>query len=261
MVERIVDLLIAAGTALLSVRLYVSGLSRIYRAFFYYLIFSTLQVGYMARLDSNSRPYLDAYVGTEPISWFLYAVVVLELYSLVLADYQGLYTVGRWALIIAVTLALLASALSLLVPSIGKQQESLLGGFSVLRYYYDAERAVYLSLIVFLVTILFVLLQYPITLKRNIVVHLVVFLVYFLGNTVVYLVVSMVGWDAVKAKAVRYPLWAVTLGSLVAWLALLNPAGEMRKIRLRPAWMPGKEEQLVSQLNSLNAALLRATRK
>ena len=259
MVERIIGLLIAAGTALLSVRLYISGLSRKYRAFFYYLIFSTIQMAYTTPLDSNSRRYLDAYVVTEPISWFLYAVVVLELYSLVLADYQGLYTVGRWALIIAVTLALLASALSLLVPSIGKQQTSLLGGFSVLRYYYVAERAVYLSLIVFLLTILFVLLQYPITLKRNIVVHLVVFLVYFLGNTVAYLVVSMVGWGAVKA--VQYPLWAVTLGSLAAWLALLNPVGEMRKVRLRPAWMPGKEEQLVSQLNSLNAALLRATRK
>jgi hypothetical protein len=259
MIERIVDLLIAAGTALLSVRLYASGLSRKYRAFFYYLIFSTLQLGYMACLDPTSRRYQDAYVVSEPISWFLYAVVVLELYSLVLADYQGLYTVGRWALIIAVTLALLASAISLMVPSIGNQQKSLLGGLSVLRYYYVAERAVYLSLIVFLLTILFVLLQYPITLKRNIVVHLVVFLVYFLGNTVVYLVVSMVGWDAVPE--VPYPLLAVTLGSLGAWLALLNPAGEMRKIRLRPAWMPGKEEQLVSQLNSLNAALLRATRK
>jgi hypothetical protein len=259
MVERIIDLLIVAGTALLSVRLYTSGLSQKYRAFFYYLIFYTLQVGYITRLDVRSRAYLDAYVITEPISWFLFALVVLELYSLVLADYQGLYTVGRWALIIAVTLALLASALSLLVPSIGMQQKTPLGGFSVLRYYYVAERAVYLSLIVFLLTILFVLLQYPITLKRNIVVHLVVFFVYFLANTVVYLVVSMVGWEA--TKKVRYPLWAVTLGTLGAWLALLNPAGEVRKIRLRPAWMPGKEEQLVSQLNSLNAALLRATRK
>jgi hypothetical protein len=84
-------------------------------------------------------------------------------------------------------------------------------------------------------------------------------LVYFLANTVVYLVVSMVGWEA--SKAVQYPVLAVTLASLGAWLALLNRAGEVRKVRLRPAWMPGKEEQLVSQLNSLNAALLRATRK
>jgi hypothetical protein len=208
----------------------------------------------MTCLDVASQAYMDAYVITEPISWFLFALVVLELYSLVLADYQGLYTVGRWALIIAVTLAVLASAVSLMAPSHDPHHVS-----RTLLYYYMAERGVYLSLIVFLLTILFVLLQYPITLKRNIVVHLVVFLVYFLANTVVYLVVSMVGWEA--SKAVQYPVLAVTLASLGAWLALLNRAGEVRKVRLRPAWMPGKEEQLVSQLNSLNAALLRATRK
>ncbi len=54
---------------------------------------------------------------------------------------------------------------------------------------------------------------------------------------------------------VKYGLMAVTLGSLGTWLALLNPAGELLKVRLRPAWMPGKEEQLVSQLNNLNAAV------
>jgi hypothetical protein len=41
----------------------------------------------------------------------------------------------------------------------------------------------------------------------------------------------------------------------------LTPAGEIRKVRLRPQWMPGKEEELVSQLNHLNAALLRVARK
>jgi hypothetical protein len=41
---------------------------------------------------------------------------------------------------------------------------------------------------------------------------------------------------------------------------MLNTAGEQRQQRLRPVWMPGREEELVSQLNSLNVALLRATR-
>jgi hypothetical protein len=257
----IIGYLNVAGTALLSVRLYASDLSRKYRAFFYYLIFSTLQLGYMMRLSPVSRPYMDAYVVTEPIGWIFCALVVLELYSLVLADYQGLYTVGRWALIVAVTLALVASAVSLLVSTHGYQQESRRGGFSILTYYYLAERSVYLSLVVFLATILFVILQYPITLKRNIIVHSVVFSFYFLCNTVAYSVFSLGGWGEIQVKLVRYTLLAVTLGSLGAWLGLLNPAGETRKIRLRPAWMPGKEEQLVSQLNNLNAALLRATRK
>jgi len=60
---------------------------------------------------------------------------------------------------------------------------------------------------------------------------------------------------------VAYALSAITLAAVGAWLVLMNPAGELRKLRLRPHWMPGKEEELVSQLNHLNAALLRVTRK
>jgi hypothetical protein len=253
---RTLNYLILAGTALLSVRLYWLRLRPKYKAFFYYLIFSTLQTGFMMQLDNSWRGkvYPYAYVATEPIGWVFYVLVVLELYSLVLADYQGLYTVGRWGLFIGVTMALLASSLSLLVPSHGPPQ-----GSRILPYYYVVERAVYLSLVVFLITILLVLLQYPITLKRNIVVHSVVFSIYFLFNTTVYSLLSLRGFASIAI--VRYTLLGVTLASLGAWLVSLDKAGENSKVRLRPSWMPGKEEQLVSQLNSLNAALLRATRK
>jgi hypothetical protein len=60
---------------------------------------------------------------------------------------------------------------------------------------------------------------------------------------------------------VTYAISTITLAAVGAWLVLLNRAGETRKVSLRPHWMPGKEEELVSQLNHLNAALLRATRK
>jgi hypothetical protein len=52
---------------------------------------------------------------------------------------------------------------------------------------------------------------------------------------------------------------AMSLLAVFAWLALLNPAGEARKQQLRPQWMPGREEELVHQLNYLNTALLRVT--
>jgi uncharacterized membrane protein YcgQ (UPF0703/DUF1980 family) len=128
-----------------------------------------------------------------------------------------------------------------------------------MRYYYVAERAVYFSLVVFLLSILGLLMQYPITLSRNIVVHSMVFSVYFLCNTVLYLLLSMRGY-AVIFQIVD-ALSVITLGAVGAWLVMLNPAGELRKLTLRPQWMPGREEELVSQLNHLNAALLRATRR
>ena len=249
--QRLVNLLIVVGTALLSVRLFATGLRRRYRVFFFYLVFATLHLGALAILPPKSNAYEYVWVLTEPLEWLFFVLVVLEIYSLVLEDYRGLATVGRWALIVAVLVALAASGLSLMAPSRLTTQGHLM------RYYYVAERAVYFSLAVFLLTILAFLMQYPISLSRNIIIHSMVFSLYFLGNTVLYLLLSMGGKASMQWVA---PAVAVIgLAAVCAWLALLSPAGEFRKQRLRPQWMPGREEELVSQLNYLNTALLRVT--
>jgi hypothetical protein len=253
MADRVLDLLIVAGTAILSVRLFATGLYRRYRIFFFYLIFATLRVGALDFLGSKSGAYEKVWVLTEPIEWLFCVLLVLEIYALVLENYRGLSTVGRWALITAVLVALIASGISLMVPSQLTTQGQLM------RYYYVAERAVYFSLVVFLLSILGFLMQYPITLSRNIIVHSMVFSVYFLGNTVLYLLLSMRGKGSLDV--VVHAGSAITLAAVGAWLVMMNPAGELRKLSLRPQWMPGREEELVSQLNHLNAALLRVTRK
>lgn len=250
---RILDLLIVAGTAILTIRLFASGLYRRYRAFLGYLFFATLHEGVLAFLRPDSKAYLHIWILTEPLEWLFFVLVVLELFSLVLQDYRGLSTAGRWFVIAAVCVALLASGLSVIAPARHTVQGILMA------YYYVAERAVYLSLVLFLFTILALLLQFPITLSRNILVHCVVFSIYFLSDTAFYLLLSMLGYEVLVT--VRFALGAVRLAALAAWLAMLNPAGELRQQSLRPAWMPGREEELVSQLNHLNAALLRATRK
>jgi hypothetical protein len=251
--DDIINLVILAGTALLGVRLLTSGLHRRYRAFFWYLVFYTLQTGILMSLNIRSDLYQKIYILTEPISWIFFALVVLELFSLVLADYHGLYTIGRWALVVAVTLAVIASVLMImLVPSTVRQSH-------LMSYYLVTERAVYLSLLVFLFTILCLLLQYPLTLSRNVVTHCLVYTFYFLGNAIFFLLLSVKGRQMVVH--VRYAILVSSVGALGAWLALLSPKGEERKVTVRPAWMPGREEELVNQLSSLNAALLRAARK
>jgi len=250
---RILDFLILAGTATLTVRIFALHLYRRYRVFFLYLVFATLRLGVVACLKQSGEAYQKLWILTEPLEWLLYVLVVLEIYALVLQDYRGLSTVGRWALITAVLVALLASGISLMAPSRLTRQGL------VMTYYYVAERAVYFSLVVFLISILVFLMQYPITLSRNIIVHSMVFSVYFLVNSVIYLLLSMTGSRSIDT--VGYALSAITLAAVGTWLVMLNPAGELRKLRLRSQWTPGREEQLVSQLNNLNAVLLRATRK
>jgi len=248
-----VDWLIVAGFALLAVRLFTAGLHRRYRVFFLYCAFATLHLGVLDSFSQSSDAYQHIWVLTEPVEWLFFVLLVLEIYSLVLQDYRGLATVGRWTLILAVVLAVGASLASLMVPSQLTTQGHLM------RYYYVAERAVYLSLALFLLTILAFMVQYPVAPSRNIVIHSFVFSFYFLGNTVLYLMVTTRGKGFLIF--VTYALDACALAALGAWLALLKPAGETRKLALRPQWMPGKEEDLVNQLKYLNAALLRAGRR
>ena len=96
----VINVLVVVGTALLSASLYFSGLHRRYRAFFLFLTSSLCRNVALAVVASGSDAYQKIWVLTEPIEWFLYAWVVLELYSLVLQDYRGLYTVGRWSVIV-----------------------------------------------------------------------------------------------------------------------------------------------------------------
>ena len=76
---RLLNLLIPAGTAILSVRLFASGLYRRYRIFCFYLIFATLHLGVLAGINQKSNAYEYIWVWTEPLEWLLYVLVVLEL--------------------------------------------------------------------------------------------------------------------------------------------------------------------------------------
>jgi hypothetical protein len=102
------------------------------------------------------------------------------------------------------------------------------------------------------------LMRYPITLNRNVIIHSVVFSAYFLSNTAIFLLLSTRGFGAIRLAI--FATQAVNLGALGTWLAMLNKAGEQRRQRLRPAQMPGREERLIGQLNGLNMLLLRAAR-
>ena len=251
--DRILDWLIVAGPAILSVKLLTSGLYRRYRALFCYLVFAALRSGFLTAPSPASKTYFYVWVWTEPVEWLFYVLAVLEIYSLVLQDYRGLATAFKWSLLGAVVVALAASGLSVLVPSHYTSQGP------VMTYYYVAERAIYFSLGVFLLTILGLLMRYPISLNRNIIVHSIVFSFYFLTATVMYLLLSMRG--TVVLSGARIALEIATVAAMGTWVVMLNPAGEFRQQKLRPTWMPGREEALTVQLNNLNAALLRATRK
>lgn len=246
-----VTLLLTAATAF---RLYELGLNRKYRFFFWYLIFSFLQSGISLLLDTRSKAYFLAWIASEPVAWFFYVQVVLELCWLILHDYKGIYTLGRWMIQAALLLSVALSAVSLISSWRNAFETS-----RIILYYTMIERGLVFSLVIFLLLTLLSIAWYPLPLSRNVMVYCVVYCVYFLSHTMGLLALNLTG--QLITPLVNAAMGVVTALCFVAWLFLLNARGESKRVVLRLEWSPEDEKQLVGQLSAINSVLLRAARK
>jgi hypothetical protein len=242
------------GSALMAWKLYSSGLYRHYPVFFYYCIFRVPNSIWPLLLGVNSSLYQQIWMVTDPLVLGFYLLMVAELYRLVLEKYKGLYTVGRWAMYVSVALALAISLLSLLAkltPAM-PQRTRLMG------YFIFTERGIDSSLAIFILLILLFLSRYPIKLSRNVRVHALIYSVFFLSNTVGLFLRMLFGLKA--SDHLNMVFTAISAGSMIAWLLLLSPAGEeipQEQMRVRP----DQEQRLLTQLDALNASLLRVSRQ
>ena len=239
------------------VRLYCTGLHRHFRILFWFLTFNVLQSLVLLATDWFPRPrsaYAWTWVLSEPFMWLFYVLLGLNVYSLVLQDYKGLQTVGRWIFLTAVPLSIGASALTVL-PAWNKPH-----GNAFLFYYTTIDRGVMFSLVIFILVTLLLLSLYPIKLSRNIVMHAVVCTIFLISASMGYFIRNA-GKDSPSLyHAVDFAHQVITVLCWSAWLLLLSPKGEETGMILHK-WTPEQEERLVSQLTAINSSLMRATRK
>jgi hypothetical protein len=203
---------------------------------------------------SSSNLYFYVFYYSEPIIILFYILVVVELYSLVLERYKGLYTLGRWAMYGAVVIASTISLVSLLpkiAPATPEPSKRLM-------YEYAAERGVDFALVIFILLIVWFLSRYPVPLSQNVVVHTAIYSVFFLSNTLVLLVRTLFGYQS--GDAVNLILSAISAVCVMAWWLLLSAKGEEVRIH-EPQLRPESEERILQQLDLLNATLLKVSRK
>ena len=249
------------ASALIALKLFTSGLYRRYRIFFVYFIFRVPYLTCFWLLShqgkgTDSYTYLDLFLWTEPVVMVFYLLVVLELYRLVLERYKGLYTLGRWAMYAAIAISVTVSVVTLLPkisPSTPEPSKRLFTEIAV-------ERGVDLSLVLFILLIVLFLGRYPVALSRNVVVHTVIYSVFFLSETLVLLLRTVFGWDAKKNATFALCLTGISCACALAWWLLLSAKGEEVRVNT-PNLRPGSEERILQQLDSLNATLLKVSRK
>ena len=235
-------------------RLYQLDLHRVYRFFFAYLAFAAIRSLTLFVLPSGlySNTYAIVYLLTAPILWVFYVLVVLELYSLVLRNYTGIQSLGRWTVYGALFFSVVISILAL-IPSAGNESSRLLFWCTTV------ERGVVFSLVIFLLLILAFLSMYPVALCRNILVHCVVYTVFFLGISMMILIRNVAGPEVMHL--LNTVVLVMNLACYAMWIFLLTRDGETRITMLRHNWTPGDEQRLIDQLNSINATLMRAAHK
>lgn len=252
------------GSVLTILRIFASGLYRRYRIFFAYFIFRVVYTtaglivtrlkGLPGGDGTQSYLYFDLYFYSVPFLLLAYILVVIELYSLVLERYRGLYTLGRWAMYGAVLISSTISIVTLL-PKLGP---SLPEPSRRLMYELAAERGIELALVIFILLIVWFLSKYPVPLSRNVLVHTVIYSVFFLSDALVLLWRTVLGYhvtDTVNAIA-----GAISAACTIAWAFLLTAHGEEVRAQL-PQLRPGAEERILRQLDALNSTLLKASRK
>src|SRR5579864_1053575 len=97
----------------LLVRFWWTGLYRTYPYFFCYILVDTFQAAVLSVMPFHSRQYMFAWIATEGVIDGGYALVVLELYRVILRDFSGIASVSRRYIKVTLALAIIISLLLL----------------------------------------------------------------------------------------------------------------------------------------------------
>ena len=247
-------LLLTAGQIALLARLWHQKLLSTYKFFSLYLLADLLHSGVLYLLGNpNTEIYAWFYVASEPVLATLRVLVLVELYRLVLRDYAGLATFGRWALTASLAASFVIGFLSV-YPHLGSTDP-----YPVLLSLSHFQRLVYSALLLFILFISGFLIWFPVPLSRNTVVHTVLFAVYFSVSAVLVLLRFVAGPEIIRLLST---IWLAGRGlCILGWVFLLTRKGEKKSVVFGHQWRPHDGEQLIGQLQAINAVLLRAARK
>jgi hypothetical protein len=235
-------------------RLYLVKLAATYRFFFTSITFTLVRSISVWQIDPRSPVYATFWKATEPISWLLSTLVVLELCSLIFKEYRGIQVLGRRTIYASLAASVLIS-LILLMPTWRHSNQAML---SIPRFLM-VERGVDSALVILLLLLLAFLALLPIPLNRNVVIHSVLYSTFFMASSLGIFIANMT--NPQTSILISTCLMGVAFLCLVAWIGLLSPEGET-KVAVMPKPLPAAYEQrLVEQLSSINATLLRASSK
>jgi hypothetical protein len=242
----------AAAATFAVARLFQFRLCKRFPVLIAYLLVTAFRAASLSILAGTSKPYLWVYLVTSPAICVVAALSVREMFALVFRDYPGLRTAGRWALYLALTLAIGISFLGVHAPWPNETPNTRLLFYELL-----LEHAAVFSLAVVIAFLMVFLSRFPLDLDRNTRVASGFFSAVFVAQAVVRLVDTLS--PRLFAFYADYPEVCFTACCFIGWGIMLQPASAPAPVR-GPA-NKQKETELLQQLESLNDILSRSMRR
>lgn len=238
-----------AATLVLIASLTVNGLHAVYRYFFAYLATDALETATGLIFQQNRKLYAEIYFAGQGLKMLLAVFVVLEIYRIALAGQPALAHFGK-----RTVMYILAAAAMIAGAGFWMDRGAASARPPVLREFASFERTMDAWMLLFLLMISVFMLWFPVRLKRNGVVYISGFVVYFLARSVGLLLTNIAPGLIAKLDTT---MLAAQLFCLVLWTVALQPAGERAVTVVGHRWDPAAAERLKDQLNAINTALLR----
>jgi hypothetical protein len=246
---------LAAGlTAAVLVKLWWSGLVRVYKLLFCYLAADFLLSIGAVTIPFDTKRYGDFYFSSQTLKIVISAFVVVEIYGLALAGTPALARFGRST----VSYVLAAAAL---FPFAGLLLDHSQSPHPYLRAYLLFEQTMDGTIAIFLIIISAFMAWFPVRMRRNVILYAGGFIVWSLSRSAAVHIVNQ--WSGNKAVnlAVNLVDMFIIMGCLLVWFLGLRREGESRTAVVGHLWNRAEADRLTEQLDAINDSLERLRRK
>jgi hypothetical protein len=231
-------------------RLSTLGLFRIYHGLFFYLLVYALQFTVTAIVPIRTTLYGNLYMLGESTNVILSILVVVELVGLTLASHPALAVFGRKTVAYTMGLAALIATGGVMLDS-----TVLPGKSRFMQRFVTAERTMDFTILMFLLFITAFMMWFPVKVRRNIMLYIVGFVVFYLSRTFGLLMINLL--PLASLSAVNTVFTCFSLCCLIAWLVGLRREGEDTTTIVGHRWNPAAMKRLSGQLDAINAVLVR----